>query len=287
MNWESLKYLLALHRTGSLSGAAKKLSVDATTVSRRLAALQGEVGVCLLEKTADGTVELTSAGVKAAEHAERAEASISDLAEELNGSRQGEEGTVRISSVPFVINRILIPRLKQFTELHPGIELHLESEVRNVSLTKRETDMAIRLGRPREGGHNVKAKRIAVLNHAVYSSAHNPAHSLPWIRYHESTEFLPQARWMADNVLTGGQVVSNIRPNDLEGITEAVAAGIGQSVLPTILAERDSRLRRLSQPEPDLLREVWLLQHADQTGLARMRTTSRWLENLFATGTSG
>lgn len=286
MNWESLKYLLALHRTGSLSGAAKKLSVDATTVSRRLSALQGEVGVCLLEKTADGSVELTSAGVKAAEHAERAEASISDLAEELNGSRQSEEGTVRISSVPFVINRILIPRLKQFTELHPGIELHLESEVRNVSLTKRETDMAIRLGRPREGGHNVKAKRIAVLNHAVYSSAHNPAHHLPWIRYHESTEFLPQARWMADNVLTGGQIVSNIRPNDLEGTTEAVAAGLGQSVLPTMLAERDNRLRRLSQPEPDLLREVWLLQHADQTGLARMRATSRWLENLFTTGTS-
>lgn len=268
-----------------MSAAAKRLSVDATTVSRRLAALQSEVGVCLIEKTAEGSVELTLAGVKAAEHAERAETSISGLTEELSGSRQGEEGTVRISSVPFVINRILIPRLKQFTELHPGIELHLESEVRNVSLTKRETDMAIRLGRPRDGGHNVKAKRIAVLKHAVYSSAHNQARDLPWIGYHESTEFLPQARWMADNVLTGGQKVSNIRPSDLEGVTEAVAAGLGQSVLPTVLAERDSRLRRHSRPSPDLLREVWLLQHADQTGLARMRAVSRWLESLISADT--
>ncbi|MES0880042.1 LysR family transcriptional regulator [Roseibium sp. SCP14] len=286
MNWENLKYLLALHRTGSLSAAAKRMSVDATTVSRRLTALQDEVGACLLEKAADGSVELTSAGVKAAEHAERAEASISGLTEELSGARLIEEGSVRISSVPFMINRILMPHLKHFTELHPGIELHLASEVRNVSLTKRETDMALRLGRPREGGHNVKAKRIAVLKHAVYASASNQDQNLPWITYHESTEFLPQARWMAANVPAGERQVSNIRPSDLEGVTEAVAAGLGKSVLPIVLAEGDSRLRRLSRPNPDLLREVWLLQHADQIALARMLAVSRWLENLFSAGTA-
>ncbi|MCV0427718.1 MAG: LysR family transcriptional regulator [Roseibium sp.] len=283
MNWENLKYLLAFYRSGSLTDAAEHLNVDATTVSRHLAALQSETGIQLVEKSADGSLELTAAGLRAVEHSETAETALARLEAELTGAGMAEEGTVRISSVPMVINRILMPEMKQFTAQHPAIELHLASEVRNVSLTRRETDMAIRLGRPKEGGYKVKARRIAVLKHAAFGPRQETSEELPWIIYHKSTSFLPQARWMAENISADAAEISSVRPSDLEGVIEAVAAGLGRSIIPVRVAEADRRLRRLSEPKPDLLREVWLLQHADQVGLARMTAVSRWLEKIFST----
>ncbi|WFE88830.1 LysR family transcriptional regulator [Roseibium porphyridii] len=282
MNWENLKFLLAFYRAGTLVEAAQRLGVDATTVSRRLAALQDETGVAFLERSSGGALTLTRAGQKAVQHVEMAETALVKLDEDLTGARFAEEGIVRISSVPVVVNSLLIPRASEFASKHPGIELHLASEGRNVSLPKRETDMAIRLGRPGEGGHNVKAKRIAVLNHAIYSPSFNRSMDLPWVQYHEDMSFLPQARWVAENGSSTKGELSNVRPYDLEGVIEAVAAGLGKSALPTLIAEKDERLSRLAKTEPELLREVWLLQHADQASLARMKTVSHWLEEIFS-----
>ncbi len=245
-------------------------------------ALQDEIGAQLIEKSANGSLELTAAGLRAISHTEAVETALDMLTSELTGARLAEEGIVRLSSVPVVNSKILIPALKQFSQQHPGIELHLASEVRNVSLTRRETDMAVRLGRPRDGGHNVTAKRIAVLTHAAYGPADGNADDLPWIIYHENMSFLPQARWMAEYLKSGPFRVSKIRPSDLEGVIEAIAGGLGRSVIPTVIAETDARLKKLADPEPDLQREVWLMQHADQAGLARMVAVSRWIERIFS-----
>lgn len=282
MNWENLKYLLAFYRTGSLSSAADRLGVDPTTVSRRLAVLQSEIGAQLLERSASGSLELTSAGQKAVTYGETLETSLNALTSELTGAGLAEEGMVRISSVPVVNSKILMPRVSGFCRQHPGIELHLASEIRNVSLTRRETDMAIRLGRPRDGGQNVTARRIAVLEHAAYGPVGTSTEDLPWITYHENMSFLPQARWMADNLKAERDGIAKVRPSDLEGVIEAVAAGIGRSIIPKMIARTDPRLQILEEPRPDLQREVWLMQHADQAGLARMLAVSRWIEEIFS-----
>lgn len=281
MNWENLKYLLALDRAGSLSGAAERLTVDATTVSRRIAALQRESGAQLIERAGTGGVMLTEAGHRAVLQAEAMETGVSRLQADLTGAELAEEGIVRVSSVPVVNTRLLLPKVRGFAQAHPGIELHLASETRNVSLTRREADMAVRLGRPEDGGQAVKARRIAVLDHAVYGPAGADRAVLPWIFYHETMRFLPQARWMAEYLRGGDAPVASIRPSDLEGVVEAIAAGLGRSVVPRVIGDQDSRLERLSGPAPDLRREVWLLQHVDQSGLARMRAVSKWIEAVF------
>jgi len=293
MNWEDLKYLLAFRRAGSLAGAAGLLAVDATTVSRRLSALQNSIGAGLLEKAGDGRLVLTAAGVKAADCAEQMDSSLLGLQADLSDAGREMAGEVRISSVAVVINRILIPGLGKFTETFPGINLHLAAEARNISLTRREADMAIRLGRPREGGHDVIARRIASLDHAIYAARRDATPDVapdaapgatpdgPWILYHETMGFLPQARWLADNLPDRASIAA-IRPNDLEGVIEAIAAGLGRSILPVAAAQHDSRLVRLPGPPPDLQREVWLLQHKDQAGLARMKAVGAWLEAAFA-----
>lgn len=281
MNWNDLKLLLTFYRAGSLMGAADRLSLNPTTLSRRLNALQAEMGVSLLEKSSDGSLSLTKVGQQAAQHAETAETAFGQMESELTGGMQTEEGTVRISSVPAVTNRLLIPRVREFTWRHPGIELHLASEVRNISMTKREADMAIRLGRPREGGFNVRAKRIGALKHAVYCSRQLQGPDTRWVLYHEAMAFLPQARWMQKVINPAPSEISSIRPGDLEGVIEAVAAGEGRSPLPVMIADADHRLERLPKPVPEFEREIWLLQHADTAGLARMRAVSTWLEQLF------
>src|SRR5258707_4316116 len=73
LNWNDLRYVLALSRGGTLRAAARLLLVDDTTVARRLVALQATIGTRLYQRLVDGTLRLTTSGERAALHAQRIE----------------------------------------------------------------------------------------------------------------------------------------------------------------------------------------------------------------------
>lgn len=153
-------------------------------------------------------------------------------------------------------------------------------------MSKRETDIAIRLARPREGGHNVVTRRLGALKHAVYaSSATYPEGDAdqPWITYREALQYLPQARWMAREVTRSGGIFMRMRASEAEGVIEAVATGAGRSVLPVIIGDKDKRLRRSvwSGPDPLFVREVWIMLQADVSRLARTEVVCDWVADIF------
>ncbi len=274
-NWNDLRYLLAVARGGTLSAAARRLRVNETTVARRLAAAEAALGARLFERV-DGAMQPTAAGEAAIAHAERIEREVQALQGRIAGADAAVAGTVRLTSVPIVVNRLLVPALPDLLAAHPLLRLELIAEPRNLSLTKREADIALRLARPQGGGPAV-ARRVGRLDYAVYGPRDGDADALPWITYEEGLDELPQAKWIAA-ATRGAAVPPALMASDAETILAAVGAGVGKSLLPCAVAEREAGLRRLGDAGPVLSRELWLLVHADLRRLARIEAVIRWIE---------
>jgi DNA-binding transcriptional LysR family regulator len=279
-NWNDLRYLLAVARGQSMAAAARLLGVDDTTVARRLAALQESLGARLCQRSADGTLRLTGAGERAVLHAERMEREIGALDTALSGAAGAASGTVRLTAVPIVANRILVPAAKSLLQRHPALQLEIIGDAKDLNLTRRETDLALRLARPKTGGTKVVARRVGALRYAVYAASSCPARvarKLPWIGYDETMAHLPQARWIADKVASGERAAA-LRLCDAEAVLEAVVAGLGRSLLPCAVADCERRLQRLGPT--DLTRELWLLTHAELRTLNRVEAVAAWIDEI-------
>ncbi len=273
MDWDDLRFLLAAARAGTLAGAARRLAVDQTTVGRRLAAAEAALGARLFDRVA-GLLRPTAAGAAALARAQQMELQAAALAGELAGGATA--GLVRLTAVPILANRLLVPALSALTKAHPGLRLELVAEARNLSLTRREADVALRLARPEQVGGTL-ARRIGRLDYAVYGPRRKSAERLPWIGYEEGLRHLPPARWLE----TAAGAHSPLAVHDAETLWQALRAGLGRSLLPCPLADADPALRRLD-PAVALSREVWLLTHRDLRGEAPVAAVIAWLERLFA-----
>ena len=106
--------------------------------------------------------------------------------------------------------------------------------------------------------------------------------TLPWISYDETMAHLPQARWMTATAARSNQRIAAVRVNDAEALLEAVLAGLGRSLMPCVIADRDARLRRLgaSGGASILSRELWLLTHSDLRRIGRIEAVVNWIEQI-------
>jgi DNA-binding transcriptional LysR family regulator len=134
----------------------------------------------------------------------------------------------------------------------------------------------------------VRARRIGTLQYSVYAAGSYSAKAaarLPWITYDDSLAHLPQAIWIARAAGASVDGICRLRVHDAETAMESVLAGLGKTLLPTVIGEREPRLRRLETdarwPLPS--REMWLLGHADQSDLGRVVAVVSWLENVVMT----
>lgn len=286
VNWNDLRYLLAVARCGTLSAAARRLKVDETTVARRLATAEAAVSARLFDRV-DSVLRPTEAGQLALAHAEQVEQEVHALQGRLAGTDATVAGTVRLTSVPIVVNRLLVPALPDLIKAHPLLRLELIAEPRNLSLSKREADIALRLARPQGG--NAVTRRVGRLDYAVYASSRakaawpsgrgrgRSADSLPWITYEDGMDEVPQARWIAAARREAPAPIA-LTAGDAETILAAVRMGLGRSLLPCVLAGREPGLRRLGNGAPVLSRELWLLVHADLRRLGRIAAVIEWIE---------
>ena len=284
-NWNDLRYVLAVSRRNRLVEAAKLLRVDGTTVSRRLTALQVAMGQRLYQRLSDGRLELTEAGKAAVAIAERIEKDIGSL-QCGRSDADNVSGVIRLTAVPFVINRILVPAAGRLLDRHPNLRIEMVSDARNLSLARREADMALRLARPQSGGMRVKARRVGVLRYATYAAvarSKQAASSLPWVTYDETMAHLPQAHWIDAAIKRDSGQTAQLRVSDIEAAIEAIAAGYGRSMLPCMIADCDDRLTRtpLGNEPKNPTRELWLLVHSELSELPRTHAVTKWIEEVI------
>lgn len=280
VKWDDLRMVLALGRAGSFAQAGRDLGVDATTVARRLSTLEGALAARLFERDGRGQCLPTPAGELALRRAEAVEAEVGALAAAVAGSDAQAAGMVRLTAVPIVVNRLLIPALPDFLARHPGLRLELVSEIRDVNLWRRDADIALRLARPEEeAGRAIVARRLGHLDYGAYRAAAGAAPR--WLSYEPQKAYLPQARWLARQD-PARHPLAALAVNDAEFVLAGALAGLGAALLPRAVGDATPGLERVAVAQDPPRREIWALTHPDLRRLARIRAVLDWLEELFA-----
>ena len=186
MDWDHFRYFLELARAGTLAGAARRLGVEHTTVSRRLQALEKQVGSALFAREAGGH-RLTEAGRQLMPKVEAMETAFLAVESAAPGVRQGLHGLVRIGTTEGFGNLILAPQLARFALGHPGLVVDLLALPRLVHLSRREADIVISLERPARGAVLVVKLTDYVLQlygAHNYLAGHAPIHTADDLRGH-------------------------------------------------------------------------------------------------------
>ncbi len=273
--WSELRLVLAVQREDSLRGAAKALRLSHPTISRRLSELQEHLGVKLLERHGR-RLRLTAAGEDLAATAARIETEVHSLGRRIAGRDHRLEGTVRLAMSPTMLAG-LAPHLPRLRAQHPGICIELATGLGFANLTRREADIAIRFtNAPHE---TLVGRKVSVFESAAYvrSDAErrwgDDKARWPWVDWDEAHRHHSSARWIAE-LLPDAPIAARCESSLV--MMQLVGGGVGAGFVPTMLAERDSNLRRL--PEfPNFRRDIWLLTHADLRNVGRIRAVMDWL----------
>ena len=268
LDWDDLRMFLAVAREGSLSGAARTLSVNHSTVFRRLNGLEDRLDVRLFDRQPGGYA-LTPAGDALLEASDRVEAEILAAERALRGRDLQLRGALRVT-MPDTIARLLLPILiAPFERRYPDIELELVVSGAFLNLGKRDADIALRpTNAPPE---TLVGRRVSGIATAIYRHADcdEPASSLSecrWIAPDDSLAHLASARWLRDLAPPVA-----IRANTMSGMLDAARAGMGLAALPCFMGDGEPVLRRVRDPIPELETGLWALTHRDLRQTARIR----------------
>ncbi|HWU74162.1 MAG TPA: LysR family transcriptional regulator [Sphingomonas sp.] len=282
MQWDDLKYFIALARAGTLSAAARKMGAEHTTIARRVASLEAGLGMRLFDRSSGGFV-LTAEAARIAELAARIERDAFEIERTAQGGKSDLEGQVRISAPPAFAGAFLAARLVALRAAHPGLDIELVGDSRSVSLSRREADIAIRLNPPE--GASIVARRVGTLAFGLYGERsyveRTPDSERHFIGYDESLDHVPQQRWLR-SVFGAQRLV--FRSNELATLHQAAAAGMGLAVLPRFMGDADPRLVMVPAEPPPSGRELWLLIHPDLRRSPRFRAVFDFLVAALATG---
>jgi DNA-binding transcriptional LysR family regulator len=282
LDWGNLRFFLEMARTGSLARAALRLGVDRNTVARRVTALEGELGLALFERGPQGWSR-TAAGEELAELASRVEEDVLAVARSADARDRSPAGTVRLTTAVHISAHLLGPAVPRLRERHPGLVLEIAADQRTFDLTRREADLALRMGRPRDAG--LVMRKLSEVGYGFYASpgylGGRPAGPVDlaqdaFIGFDESLASVPQERWLA-RLAPDRRVV--FRSNSTAALQSATRAGAGVAVLPCFVAEHDPGLRRLEGPEPPN-HELWLLVHGDLRRTPRVRAVIEWVDEV-------
>jgi len=285
LEWSDFKVLLALHRAGSVAGAARLLQVDNSTVSRRLAALEEAVEAKLLIR---GGREFTwtTAGRTLIEAGEAMEAAATAALRVVRTAKVELSGTVRISvppgCVPVLRGRVL-PALRQ---AHPSLRVELDGGFQRVDLAKGEADIAVRMMRPEEPDL-VACGPFACGWFAYASASYLEARGCPesfdalashsLVLYIEALHRVSPLRWME---AYRGEARELMRVDNLEVACQAIAAGGGIAVLPCVIADAVPELRRVF-PERVAVNSGWVVFHEAARDTSRVRVVAEALKDFF------
>jgi DNA-binding transcriptional LysR family regulator len=280
MDWNDLRYFLAIQRTGTLSGAAKELGVLHSTVGRRLTALEEALGATLFTRTPDGFA-LTEAGAAILPAAEEAERAFATVAARAQGDDRRLEGIVRLATSES-LSGFLVKKLAAVPAKHPGLLVEVLSGNQVLDLSRREADLAVRVAPTTQG--DLVSRRLALAGWGLYAAqgyvgrrgAPGSARTLDGheiIGFDDFLKSTPGALWFERHG-KGARVV--LRASSILSVLNAAIAGMGVAALPCFLGDVEETLVRIGA-ERIGLREVWLVVHPDVARTARVRVVMDFL----------
>lgn len=281
MNWDHARVFLAVARDGQMLAAARKLGLDHATVTRRLNALESDLGTKVFERSPAGCV-LTTAGEQLLAIAERVEGEMVKAQSLLGNADLRLSGTVRIGAPDGFGTYFLAARLGAFAALHPDLVIQLVPLPQTFSLSKREADIAVVLDQPQEGrliGRKLTDYSLGVYAARSYLERTGPVRSPADLRDRTVVTYVEDLAYSSGLDYAG--VVAEQAGRRFEcasavGQFEAVKAGAGIGVLHDYAAAAHDDLVRIL-PQIRFERNYWLVVHADLHGLKRVAETERFI----------
>jgi DNA-binding transcriptional LysR family regulator len=283
LDWDDVRYFLAIARGGSVRAAADRLAVNHSTVLRRVAQLEDRLGARLFEKRPSG-YRLTAAGEEVLEFADQMEASSNRLETRVFGRDQNVRGRLRMTLSPPLATHLLMPDLADFARLHPDIEMEILASGELANLTNREADVALRVVYDRKTlPLNLHGLKGPELFGSVYISRERLAawrtgapDPIRWIVI--SAHGVPD--WAREGEVRATGVP--FRTTDGEAQLVAVRQGLGITTLPCFVGDADPLLVRA--PGADLHRygTLWLLTHAETRKTKRVRLFTEFASRRLA-----
>lgn len=273
IDWDDLKYFLAVARTGTLRGGAESINANHATVSRRLSSLEESIDARLFDRAQSGLV-LTQLGEELLPHALRVEEEILSASRTIIGRDAEPSGPIYFSMPPFLALSFVTDDLTEFSETYRDIDLHIDVTNTLLDLSRREADVTLRIAK--DVLDDVVGRRLCSYVRATYCSpeyaekiSDNGGEGLCWIGWNEP-EGKTTAQWVKDSDFPHAQ----LRHRVFEGVPQATfaASGMGLTVLPCFIGDAHPGLVRapFSKPYMDA-RSIWLLLHKDLRKTARVR----------------
>ena len=272
LNWDDLKYFLAVARTGTLRGGADSITVNHTTLTRRIAVMEERVGSRLFDRSKSGLV-LTQVGEDLLPHAERVEQEMTAASRVIVGRDTQPTGTVYVTLPHGLAMTSLMEDFSAFAERYPDITLNLNftNDVRD--LTRREADVSLRVAT--DVTDDVVGRKLVQMSQAAYCSRQyaervtdNQGEGLHFIGWHEPEE-ATTARWLSDSHYP--KATLKHRVSELVPLINLAASGLGMAYLACNLGDRHPDLIRAPFQKPLPYRSIWLLLHRDLRNTARVR----------------
>ena len=284
LDWNDLRYFLAVATGGSTLAASRALRVSQTTVARRIAALEDALGVHLFDKRQAGYA-LTPAGQDLVARAEQVEQAAGAFAEAASAQSRDVSGTVKITTEEIYAVALLAPLLPELHQLHPHIVIDLDTSQKIRDLGAGEADISLRSTKAKNQAAGLVGRRLCVDDWTLYCSrGYGERRGVPtsledlanhpfigggggnlWVHYQAWLQALGLEQQVAMHHATSGGLLSGVR------------SGFGIAVLPCVVGDSDPDLVRCLPPRPDHGRILWLFTHERVRHTPRVRTVIDFL----------
>ena len=290
MNWDDIKIFLEVARSERLSIAAKRLAMDASTVSRRLHKLEQQLESQLFERTIDGHV-LTDDGKKLLNSARQMEQNASNALEQIKNNNQANCGKVRIGVTEAFGNFFVAAHLLALQQDFPDIQIDLLHFSRFVKISRNEADIAIAVERPKSTSMIVSK----LCDYKLQLYAH-PNYLQQVTEGEIKLEDLGQHKWVSyvDNLLFTDELsylkelashlneplIPRFNSTSIISQYSAIKSGLGIGVLPCFVGDLDNELIKLHPQEIDIVRSFWLVTHPESKRLSHVATVWDYLKKL-------
>lgn len=275
INWDDLKVFLAVAEAPSMRLAARNMGVSHSTISRRIDALEKELGVRLFDRLSDG-YRLTEAGNELLPVAHDIDESVHTFGRQIAGRDKELKGQVIVTMPLIAASSMFMPMIIEFMEKYPSIDVKVTDSFKVLDLSRREADIAIRFtNNPPE---HLIGRKLGTLHQAAYATPaylaeHDPHASdtkANWVGWGKP---LYKPSWLERCPFPHLPLRGHFDSVELQ--IAAMRAGVGLGYVPCVTVANQPDFVRLSEPEPWI--DVWLLSHRDLRATARMRAFRQFI----------
>jgi len=287
LNWQDIQIFLEVARANRLTDAARRLSIDHSTVSRRVRRFEAHLNTQLFERSTHG-YRLTGAGEQLLLFAEEMARQVTEAREHISNQNLRISGQIRIGVTEGFGTYVITPLLNAFQERYPDLTIELLALPRTVSLGRHEADLAITIDRPLNSEMVVSRLtdyRLRLYGERGYLNRRGRPETIGSLSDFDLIGYVDDLVF-SDQLCYLNPLLQELpspphfaqRSTSIIAQLHAVLAGTGLAVLPCFMAEQDPRLEPLLKSEINIQREFWIAARAEQRQLLRVRLLWQFLK---------